>query len=162
MYSRNTMSRRRLLAGSAGVAALAVTPWLASPASATSTGNRRINASGVRLRTGPGTTHGVIASLALGTHVLFLNDAGSANGYTWAKVRENSSGREGFVAVKYLSPLSSGGEWAARSMVHVNTAGGGGANLRSSASISAGVVALVANGTTGSILEGPMNASGYT
>jgi uncharacterized protein YgiM (DUF1202 family) len=100
-------------------------------------------------------------SLALGTHVLFLEAAGPANGYDWAKVQVVSSGTTGFVASQFLSPISSG-QFPIGSMVHVDTAGGGGANLRSAPGTSAGVVRVVANGTTGTVQDGPSEASGYT
>jgi uncharacterized protein YgiM (DUF1202 family) len=157
------MSRRRFLVLSAGAAALAAAPSLtATPAGARSTDRMRVNAGGLRLRTGPGTGYGVIASLAAGTIVRVLDWAGRANGYDWAKVEVESTGKVGYVAAAYLSPLGTGGDWATGSMVHVQTASGGGANLRTSASTSAGVIAIIRNGTTGTIVAGPSSGSGYT
>ena len=48
------------------------------------------------------------------------------------------------------------------SMVHVDTAGGGRANLRSAPSISAGVITTIPNGLTGEVRDGPVSANGYT
>ena len=76
----------------------------------------------MRLRSGAGTGYPVIGSLSAGAIVRVLQWAGSANGYDWAKVEVESSGKVGYVAGTYLSPLSSGGGWEIGSMVHVDVA----------------------------------------
>ena len=163
MVSRISFSRRRFLTTVTGGAALAAAGslHLAPQAGARSTGYRRINASGVRLRSGPGTTYRVLASLALGTHVLYLDPAGWANGYEWAKVQVQSTGTVGYAAAQFLSSISSGG-FEIGAMVHVDAAGGGSANLRSAPGTSAGVITTVRSGTTGKISDGPREANGYT
>jgi len=163
MVSRHFMSRRRFLVGSAAAGALVLTPsFLAvTPAGATSTDVRVINASGVRLRSGAGTGYSVLASLSRGTHVRYLAPGGNANGHSWSKVQVVSTGRTGFVASQFLSPLPGGGNFAIGSMAHVDSASGR-ANLRSSASTSASVVAVLNNGLTGTVQEGPVQANGYT
>jgi N-acetylmuramoyl-L-alanine amidase len=145
----------------AGATAAAPTLFTAFPAGATSTGVRIVNASGLRLRSGAGTGYGVIASLARGTEVNYLGSGGWANGYEWAHVELRSNGTTGYVAAQYLTSPIQGG-FTIGSMVHVDTAGGGRANLRSSPSISAGVITTVSNGLTGEVRDGPISANGYT
>jgi uncharacterized protein YraI len=156
------MSRRRFFASTAGALAVAASTRLASPATARSTDARIVNANGVRLRSAPGTGASVVASLASGTVVRYLAYGGWANGYDWHKVRVESTGREGFVAASFLSPPdSSGGGFAIGAMVHADTSGGG-ANLRNGPGTGYGVVAVIRNGTTGTVTDGPAQANGYT
>ena len=161
MATRQGISRRRFLVASAGAAVAVAAPIVVvTPAAARSTDRLRVNTNGVRLRSGPGTTYGVVASLSSGTIVQFLANGGSANGYTWYKVRVDSTGKTGFVASSLLSPLSTG-PFAIGDVVHVAVAGGG-ANMRTSPSITSSVKAVVANGTSGTVVDGPVSDGSYT
>jgi N-acetylmuramoyl-L-alanine amidase len=162
MGSRQVLSRRRFLAGSAGAAMLVALPSLTSPASATSTDVRKINANGVRLRSAPGTGSSVIASISSGTEVRYLEPGGSASGYEWTKIKVISSGSVGYVASQFLSPITppgGGGQFAIGSTVHVDAAGGK-ANLRSSPNGS--VTRVLNNGLSGTVVDGPQQGGGYT
>lgn len=163
MSSSRVFSRRRFATSSAGALALAATGSFAvtSLATATSTDRMQVNASGLRLRSGPGTGYAILASLAKGAIVRVLEQAGNANGYAWVKVQVEATGKTGFVAASFLSPLSGGGQLPAGSMVHVFT-GGGRANLRSAPGTSARIVTTVGDGTTGTVMEGPVPANGYS
>lgn len=107
---RGVMSRRRVLShlGVAGVA-VATGAVLANPAGARSTDVLVVNAAGARLRSGAGTGFGVVASLAKGTEVRYLANGGTANGYTWYKVKVLATGREGFIASTLVGAPGSGG-----------------------------------------------------
>lgn len=161
MVSRFIISRRRFLVGAAGIMAVATAAGAVSPVVATSTAMRVINANGVRLRAGAGLGFRVLGSLGIGTSVVFLAPAGTVDGYSWSKIRIESSGTEGYVASQFLSPPSSGG-LPIGTVIHVDTAGGGAANLRNGPGTGYGVVRTLANGTEGTIQSSPEYANGYT
>ena len=60
-----------------------------------------INANGVRMRKGPGTSYAVIATLNKGTMVHKTGVIRHANGYFWQSITYN--GKEGWVVLDYLS-----------------------------------------------------------
>ena len=65
-----------------------------------------LTGSDVRLRENPSTSSSILTSLGKDTVVTLLNwDAGTANGYEWAKIRL-SNGTEGFIARQYLKPCN--------------------------------------------------------
>lgn len=60
----------------------------------------------LNLRSGPGTSYSIIASIAEGTIVTRIKEAvTNANGYIWDKIRLNN-GTEGYVATNYLERLN--------------------------------------------------------
>jgi len=160
MVSRSIISRRRFLVGSAALATATIFPAV-MPALAQSTDARVINAGGVRLRSGAGLRFRVLGSLGIGTAVRLLGSGGTVDGYAWSKIRIESSGTEGYVASQFLSPPSSGG-LPIGTVIHVDTAGGGAANLRNGPGTGYGVVRTLANGTEGTIQSSPEYANGYT
>ena len=162
MGFRSTFSRRQFVMSSIGSAAVVLGGGALRDTAATSTDRRRINSNGVRLRSGAGTGYAILATLSTGTIVRYLANGGSANGYTWAKVEVESTGRVGFVASQFLSPLSDGGGITIGDMVHVDTASGSGANLRSGPGTGYSIVAVVRNGLTGTVTDGPRSGNGYT
>jgi uncharacterized protein YgiM (DUF1202 family) len=106
-----TVSRRSLVksfAGIGGAALLVPAIGFLAPAAARSTDTLIVNTAGARLRSGAGTGYSVIVSLAKGTEVRYLANGGSANGYTWYKVKVLSTGTEGFVAASLLSAPDAG------------------------------------------------------
>ncbi len=161
MVFHTVISRRRFLAGSA--AAMAIVPTLLAVGSVTaqSTDTRVINTNGVRLRSGPGLGFQVYGPLGIGLAVTLLGSAGTVDGYAWSKIRIQSSGTEGFVASKFLSPPRQGG-LAIGTVIHVATANGGAANLRGGPGTGYGVTRKLANGTEGIIRGYPQSANGYT
>ena len=160
MLARTQLSRRRFLAAAAAIAVVPAV-HLTGPATAQSTDSAIVNANGLRLRSGPGLDFRVLASLDQGTLVRYLADGGWAGGYRWNKILVESTGREGFVAAVYLSTPDTG-PYPNGSTFHVDTSGGSGANLRNAASISAGVLRVIPNGTNGTILSNATEADGYT
>ena len=102
--STRSVNRRSFLNSiGAGTVALAFGAGALKDAVARSTDIRIVNTEGARLRSGPGTGYSVLASLAKGTEVRYLDYGGSANGYEWHRVKVVSSGKEGFVASVLLS-----------------------------------------------------------
>jgi uncharacterized protein YgiM (DUF1202 family) len=156
-----TFSRRRFLAYPAGAAALALIPATlrVKPAVATAGDFYAVAVQGLRLRSGPGLRYGVLASLSKGTNVELLAWGGTADGYDWARVRVVSSGKTGFVAYEFLTPVPSDGLPIGQ-VVHVE-AGGGVGNLRSGPGTGYRVLKRVATGTTGTVTGGPAEANGY-
>jgi uncharacterized protein YgiM (DUF1202 family) len=160
MVTHRSLSRRHFLGSSAVVAVAAAFPFVPHVIRAQSS-VRTINSNGVRLRSGPGLRFGVVRVLYVGDAVDFLGSAGSADGYQWSNVRVRRTGDVGYVASQFLNQAS-GGSYPVGSTFHTDTATGGSANLRSSASTSSSVVRSVANGTTGTVQSGPTQAGGYT
>ncbi|MPM42149.1 hypothetical protein SDC9_88811 [bioreactor metagenome] len=60
-----------------------------------------INANGVRMRKGPGTSYAVIATLNKGTMVHKTGVIRHANGYFWQSITYN--GKDGWVVLDYVS-----------------------------------------------------------
>ena len=147
--SGKTFDRRSLVKSVAGfgVAAAALAPALGliGPAAARSTDSLIVNTSGVRLRSGAGTSYSTLAYLAKGTEVRFLADGGTANGYRWYKVRVLATGKEGFVAATLLSaPDGSTGDPVIIGTARTTTV----VNLRSGPSATNSVLRVVARGAT--------------
>ena len=145
---RGAFSRRCFLGGTAALAVASMT-GLASGGSALarSSDTLIINTSSTRLRSGPGTAYGVIATLSKGTEVRYLANGGSANGYTWYKVKVLATGKEGFVASSLLSaPGTSGGDPGFPPNVVVTN---GPLRLRAYPGTSAPVLATLATGAKG-------------
>lgn len=163
MGTRTVLSRRRFVVGTVGATALAASASLAglNGASARSTDRLRVTVNGLRLRSGPGTGYTVLASLAAGTIVRYLDSGGTANGYSWARVEVESTGRVGYVALELLGPIEDGGGITIGDMVHVDSTSSGG-NLRTGPGTGYGVITTIRNGTTGTVIDGPRSGSGYT
>jgi len=160
MASRDLFSRRRFLKQSAGAAAVvaASSVVLSSTAGARSSDRFLVNASGTRLRSGPGTGYRVLASLARGTEVRYLDWGGSANGYDWVKVQVVSSGKSGFVAFQLLSPLAPGGG-TGRPKVQVAA---GPLRVRSAPGLGSSVIRTAPTGARGEVTtEMPVTKDGY-
>ena len=160
MSVRQSVSRRSFVVGALGSAALLAVR--AAP-SVMAEEVYSVASDGLRLRSGPGTGYSVLASLARRTILIPISSAGTANGYTWLKAKVESTGVVGYVAQEFLNHVSrDGGGYPVGTIVTVDTAGGGSANLRSAPGTSAGVIKAVANGTQGNISGGPQSANGYT
>ena len=157
MSSGFSLSRRRFLASAAGAAVVTTTSAIAfSPsAGARSTDRMQVAVSGLRLRTGPGTGYAVITSLAKGTVVQILDWAGKANGYDWAKVKVETTGRIGYVAVQLLAPLDD----LVRPQVKVSS---GPLRVRSAPGLSSSILGSLPVGAIGYVTsEMPVTKDGY-
>jgi len=116
------------------------------------------------LRTTPSTSGSVLLTMAAGTTGTVLDGPRSASGYTWWQVR-TSGGTTGWCVENWLEkttttppPPPPAGKFGLNDAVRVTAA----LNLRTSASTSASVIAVLAVGTTGTIMGGPTSANGYT
>ena len=160
-----TISRRQVMLGTAGLAVMALTVPLLRSRSASATVDIYVVTSGpLRLRSGPGLSYAVLASLSTGTRMEVIDNGGTADGYEWAKVWVSALDKTGFVARTFIAPEGTsggGGTFPIGSTVHVDTASGSGANMRSAPSITASVVRIVANGTTGTVQSGETSSGGY-
>jgi uncharacterized protein YraI len=150
------LTRRQVVLGAAGLAALAVTSRV--PATGTlAAADQYITTARLRLRTGPGLGYTVIEVIPEGVYVALAEWAGEADGYTWAKVWYHPN-QSGYVAAEFLSP---GGDFAIGTTVHVDTGTGERANLRSGPGISYRVIMPVIVGTNGTVQSGETQADGY-
>ncbi|MCC6674242.1 MAG: SH3 domain-containing protein [Thermomicrobiales bacterium] len=132
------------------------------------------NPSSLNLRSAPSTSGAVVALMAPGTMCIVLAGPTSANGYSWYQIQ--TSYGTGWSAGEFLSksastpvptqqptaqptqsPTPSGG-LPIGSTVKTTAA----LNMRSAASLSGSVLAVLPNGTSGTVLAGPTIASGYT
>lgn len=116
---------------------------------------------GLNMRSGAGTGNGVIAVLPAGTTGKVLEGPVSGSGYTWWRI-ETYLGT-GWVVENWVTP--SGGStppptptFANGDTVRVTEL----LNLRSGAGTGNGVITTLPAGTTGTVLDGPQSASGYT
>jgi uncharacterized protein YgiM (DUF1202 family) len=117
----------------------------------------------LNLRSAASTSASLVAVLPAGTSARILAGPRSANGYTWWQIR--TSRGTGWAVENWLTktsggapPPPSGGKFAINSTVRVTES----LNLRSSASTSGSVIAVLSPGTTGTVLGGPRSANEYT
>ena len=140
-------TRRRFLGASAAVAVATLTGLSGGSTFARSTDTLVVNTNSTRLRSGVGTSAGVVATLGKGTEVRYLANGGSANGYTWYKVKVLSSGKEGYVASSLLSaPGTVGNDPGFPANITVTN---GPLRLRQYPGVAATVLATLAAGTKG-------------
>lgn len=151
MSTRGAISRRRFMAQAAGVAAVAATGSLAiaQPGSARSTDTLIVNANGSRLRSGAGTRYSVVATLGRGTEVQYLSNGGTANGYTWYKVKVIKTGKTGFIASSLVSTPDTPPPAGDPGFPQNVTVTRGPLNVRKYPGLSYGVVATVSQGARG-------------
>ena len=151
-----TFSRRRFVASAAGAVAIATTgaAIASSPASARSSDRFIVTANGLRLRSGPGTGYSVLASLAKGTEVRFLESGGRANGYDWGKFEVVSTGKVGYLAFQFLV-----GKAVSGPQVKVTS---GPLRVRSAPGLGGSVLRTVPTGAVGQVTtQMPQTKDGY-
>lgn len=127
----------------------------------------------LNMRSGSSTTSSVVAVLPTGTQGLVLEGPVTGGGLDWIRIDAGTYGL-GWVALQYLqktgvigtaTPTATAtatyppGQFPINEKVVVDTDG---LNLRSGPGTSNSVVAVLLNGAQGTILEGPVNASGFT
>ncbi|MGI8484408.1 MAG: SH3 domain-containing protein [Thermomicrobiales bacterium] len=115
----------------------------------------------MNFRSTAGTSGSVIAQLPAGTTGTVLAGPAAASGYTWYQFR-TSGGTTGWGAQDWLekssgTPEPTIGKFAVGDSVSVNVS----LNLRSSASTSGSVVAILDTTSTGTIVGGPASGNGY-
>lgn len=177
MVTARILTRRQVMLAAAGVAALAVSPpllrnWTASAIGETFPIGSTVYvsaASSVNMRSGPGLSYSVIKVVPRGTTGTVQSGETAADGYRWVQV--TMLGTTGYIATSLLAagsgtgtqppPPSTGGTFPVGATVHVDTASGGSANLRSAPSLTASVIRTVANGTTGTVQSGETVSDGY-
>jgi len=118
------------------------------------------------LRSGAGTSNGVVALLTAGTIGAVIGGPTVASGYTWWQLQTGSG--NGWAAEDWLvanaggtpttPPPTTGGKFSSGQSIRVTES----LNLRSGAGTSNGVVAVLGAGTTGTVIGGPTTSSGYT
>jgi lipoprotein-anchoring transpeptidase ErfK/SrfK len=169
MTTPRSLTRRQFVLGAAGITALAAAPTFLRSHGALAAGQLYVvTTDGLRLRSGPGLSYGVLAHLAKGTTVELLAWAGTADGYNWAKVSVPTLGLTGYVAAAFLAagtgstpPPTTGGTFPIGSTVYVSTSSGGSANMRAGPGLSYTILAVLAAGTTGTVQSGETAADGY-
>ncbi len=113
------------------------------------------------LRSGAGTSFGVVTIMAVGSTGTVIDGPSSANGYRWWRVQ--FSGATGWIIDDVLvvgggttTPAPSG--YPAGTAVRVNSTN---VRLRSSASTSASIIVVLQTGTRLTVVSGPTSGSGY-
>jgi uncharacterized protein YgiM (DUF1202 family) len=123
----------------------------------------------LNMRSGAGTTNGIVATLPTGTTGKVLGGPRTASGYTWWQIQTSQG--TGWAAQDWLvktttttpppdegTPPPATGKFAIGASVRVTES----LNIRSGAGTGNGIVATLPAGTTGTVLEGPRTGSGYT
>ncbi len=115
----------------------------------------------LNMRSGPSTGNGVIATLPAGTTGTVQGGPSSGSGYTWYQVRTNYG--TGWVVQNWIAKTSGstpspGGKFAVGDSIRITET----MNRRSGPGTGAGVIGEFTAGATGTVLEGPRSASGYT
>ena len=117
------------------------------------------------LRTGPGTSAGRIAVMPAGTTGTVVAGPDTGSGYTWWQIETSAYGT-GWAVQDWMEETDDGGTTpppTGRFEVGdaVRTTDGN-LRLRTGASTSSGVIAMLPAGTTGTVVGGPQTGSGYT
>jgi uncharacterized protein YgiM (DUF1202 family) len=112
----------------------------------------------LNLRSTPGTGSSILTVLPTGETGTVTEGPSMAQGYAWYRL--NTSSGNGWAAADYLGVVDapSGPSFAVGDTVEVWD---GPLNLRSAPGSGSSIVAVLQTGATGSVLEGPSNASGY-
>jgi uncharacterized protein YgiM (DUF1202 family) len=116
----------------------------------------------INFRSSAGTSGSIISQLPAGTTGTVLGGPTAANGYTWYQFR-TSGGTTGWGVQDWLEkttvtpPPPATNRFLVGDAVKVNQS----LNLRSSASTSGSVIAVMDTTTTGTVLAGPSSGSGY-
>jgi len=116
-----------------------------------------VGSDGLRVRSGPNITEGVVGALAEGTQVEGGNGTMPGGGHNW---RQITSPQDGFVADEFLTS-SNGGPGGGTGTFHVAGVGADGLRVRSAPSIFASVIGALAEGTTVEAEGGATPADGH-
>lgn len=112
---------------------------------------------GLNLRNGPGENFSVLRALPEGTQMSVVGGPTLANGMTWWNLTD-SQGTGWSAVAEWLTPLTP----ALNSQVTVTFTGNIGLRLRQCAGVSCTLITTLPEGTTMTVIAGPVSASGYT
>jgi uncharacterized protein YgiM (DUF1202 family) len=115
------------------------------------------------LRSGPGTSYSVLASMPTGTKGTVVGGPVVANGYTWWNIQTGFG--IGWAAGEFLSLDPNPGPDPDPTFEigdTVEVIDDEGVNLRATPSTSAGIIAQLPTGTLGEVIGGPQAGSGFT
>lgn len=118
-----------------------------------------VNTNALNVRSGPGTSYGVIDTISYGTNGLVVDGPVFAGGYTWYELDYVGGSSDGWVAGDFLSLSSTGGGFSIGDTLSVTS---GGLNVRSGPALGNGVVDTLAYGQLVDVIDGPVAADGYT
>lgn len=118
-----------------------------------------VNTDVLNVRASASLAGGLLQVVAFGTQGTVLEPPIPADGYLWHRVDFGSSIGAGWVAGEYLAYVSGGGGFSMGDMVVVVD---GPLNYRTDPWVGAGVLEVLATGTEGAILDGPVYDGGYT
>ncbi len=104
---------------------------------------------------------GLVTVLEDGTAVTVIDGPVAADGYTWYGV-ETGDGSTGWVAGEYLALAASGGTAPDLAIGDAAVVADGRLNVRSDATVGGDILAVLETGATGTILDGPIVADGYS
>ena len=112
---------------------------------------------GLNLRNGPGENFSVLRALPEGTQMSVVGGPTLANGMTWWNLTD-SQGTGWSAVAEWLTPLTP----ALNSQVTVTFTGNIGLRLRQCAGVSCTLITTLPEGTTMTVIAGPVSANGYT
>ena len=112
---------------------------------------------GLNLRNGPGENFSVLRALPEGTQMSVVGGPTLANGMTWWNLT-GSLGTGWSAVAEWLTPLTP----ALNSQVTVTFTGNIGLRLRQCAGVSCTLITTLPEGTTMTVIAGPVQADGYT
>ncbi|HWV24374.1 MAG TPA: SH3 domain-containing protein [Thermomicrobiales bacterium] len=158
MNIQHTVNRRQFIIGSLGAVAFATLPLSNRAASADSP--YVVTSGPLNLRSGAGTGYAIIASLSVGTGLDVIENAGTANGYSWVKVQVDSIGMDGYVASDFIGPQGSSGGGSFPVGANVVTVSS--LNVRSGPGLGYSVIVALWDGAPCTITGDPVSADGYT
>ncbi len=113
----------------------------------------------LNVRSGPGTGYSVIDIMVYGQNGLIIDGPVYADGYTWFQLTYVGGTTDGWVAGDYLGLVSTGGGLAVGDMVSVSSDE---LNVRSGPGLGYSVIDIMVYGQNGLIVDGPVDADGYT
>ena len=114
---------------------------------------------GVNMRSGAGTSHGVVEVIYLEDTLTVLGQDKDSSGNTWYKVKA-SSGNTGYIRSDMLKSGGSAGQSSGSSEKTTGQVSGGWLNVRSGAGTSNKVLTMIPDGTKVTILDSTKDGSG--
>jgi uncharacterized protein YgiM (DUF1202 family) len=113
----------------------------------------------INLRAEPGLDAEILDVLPSATQAVIDSEPESLDGYTWYRINLDNGAEFGWVAGELLSFVSDPSAIAVGDLVMVITDE---LNIRSDAGLDADVLDTLTNGFTASVIDGPVDADGYT
>jgi uncharacterized protein YgiM (DUF1202 family) len=143
----------------AGLGPMLLAPAPAAAASFSNGDLVVVNTDALNLRSGPGTGNSVLAVLPTGTLGTVTDGPRAGSGYTWYKISVTGVAA-GWVAADFIALADSqNAQFPLGVTVAVNTDA---LNVRKLPSLSSAVITVLVASQTGTVLDGPRSADGYT